>query len=218
MPQQKDPGPEVSAAEDFGVSSGARVATLVDGVFAIVMTLLVLVIDPPRVPREELDDTLVREVLRLWPRIAAFAVSFIVLGIYWMGHHTQFRFLRRVDLGLLWINLLFLMAVCLVPFTTHLVGHYGSEGIGLWLYGGNFILISLLLLAHWRYAAWRGLLREEADGDLVPLATRQILVGPALYLAAIAVSFLDPRLSLLVILAVPVLHVLPGPFHLHWTR
>jgi hypothetical protein len=50
------------------------------------------------------------------------------------------------------------------------------------------------------------------------LATRQILVGPALYLAAIAASFLDPRLSLLVILAVPVLHVLPGPFHLHWTR
>ncbi|HET6342415.1 MAG TPA: TMEM175 family protein [Gemmatimonadota bacterium] len=218
MPPQKDPGPEVSAAEDFGVSSGARVATLVDGVFAIVMTLLVLVIDPPRVPREELDETLVREVLRLWPRIAAFGVSFIVLGIYWMGHHTQFRFLRRVDLGLLWVNLLFLMAVCLVPFTTHLVGHYGSEGIGLWLYGCNFILISLLLLAHWRYAAWRGLLREEADGDLVPLATRQILVGPALYLAAIAVSFLDPRLSLLVILAVPVLHVLPGPFHLHWTR
>jgi uncharacterized membrane protein len=218
MTQHEQPGLESSAAEDSGISSGARVAALVDGVFAIVMTLLVLGIDPPRVPRDELDETLVREVVRLWPRIAAFAVSFIVLGIYWMGHHTQFRYLRHVDLGLLWVNILFLMGVCLVPFTTHLVGHYGSEGIGLWLYGGNFILISLLLLAHWRYAAWRGLLREAADGDLVPLATRQILVGPALYLAAIAVSFVDPRLSLLVILAVPILHVLPGPFHLHWTR
>lgn len=218
MAPQKDPDPEVSIAEDFGVSTGARVAALVDGVFAIVMTLLVLGIDPPRVPREQLDEELVREVLRLWPRIAAFAVSFVVLGIYWMGHHTQFRFLSRIDLGLLWVNLLFLMGVCLVPFTTHLVGHYGSEGIGLWLYGGNFILISLLLLAHWRYAAWKGLLREEADGHLVPLATRRILVGPALYLAAIAVSFVDPRLSLLVILSVPILHVLPGPFHLQWTR
>lgn len=218
MPPQKGPNPEVSTAEDLGVSTGARVAALVDGVFAIVMTLLVLGIDPPRVPREELDEELVREVLRLWPRIAAFAVSFVVLGIYWMGHHTQFRFLSRIDLGLLWVNLLFLMAVCLVPFTTHLVGHYGSEGVGLWLYGGNFILISLLLLAHWRYAAWKGLLREEANGHLVPLATRRILVGPVLYLAAIAVSFVDSRLSLLAILSVPILHVLPGPFHLQWTR
>lgn len=218
MPPRKDPNPDVSTAEDFGVSTGARIAALVDGVFAIVMTLLVLGIDPPRVPREQLDEELVREVLRLWPRIAAFAVSFVVLGIYWMGHHTQFRFLSRIDLGLLWVNLLFLMGVCLVPFTTHLVGHYGSEGIGLWLYGGNFILISLLLLAHWRYAAWKGLLREEADGHLVPLATRRILVGPALYLAAIAISFVDSRLSLLVILSVPILHVLPGPFHLQWTR
>lgn len=217
MPQPNDP-PERSAEKDFGISSGARVATLVDGVFAIVMTLLVLGIDPPRVPREELDETLVRAVARLWPRIAAFAVSFLVLGIYWMGHHTQFRFLDRIDLGLVWINILFLMAVCLVPFTTHLVGHYGSEGVSLWLYGGNFALISLLLLAHWRYASWRGLLREEADGELVPLATRQILVGPALYAAAIAVSFVNPGLSLLTILAVPVLHVLPGPFHLQWTR
>lgn len=218
MPQPEDRSFETPLDEDTRISSGARVTTLVDGVFAIVMTLLVLGIDPPRVPREELDETLVREVLRLWPRIAAFAVSFIVLGIYWMGHHTQFRFLRYVDLGLLWINILFLMGVCLVPFTTHLVGHYGSQGIGLWLYGANFILISLLLLVHWRYAAWRGLLREAADRDLVPLATRRILVGPVLYLSAIAVSFVDPRLSLLMILAVPILHVLPGPFHLHWTH
>ena len=62
------------------------------------------------------------------------------------------------------------------------------------------------------------MLREEADGHLVPLATRRILVGPALYLAAIAVSLVDSRLSLLVILSVPILHVLPGPFHLQWTR
>lgn len=191
---------------------------LTDGVFAIVMTLLVLGIDPPRVPFDELDETLVREVLQLWPRIAAFAVSFLVLGIYWMGHHTQFRFLRGVDRAILWINILFLMAVSLVPFSTHLVGHYGSQGIGLWIYGGNFILISMLLLAHWRYAARKGLLREEADPKVVARATRQILVGPVMYLAAIGVSFLDARLSLLVILAVPLLHIVPGPIHIHWTR
>lgn len=215
--------PEKTRAGGSGEGSreiprGDRIMALADGVFAIVMTLLVLGIDPPRVPHEELDETLVWEILHLWPRIAAFAVSFLVLGIYWVGHHTQFHFLRGVDRGILWINILFLMAVCLVPFSTHLVGHYGSEGIGLWIYGGNFILISLLLLAHWRYAVRKGLLREEADAKVVARGTRQILLGPALYVAAIAVSFLDSRLSLLVILGVPVLHVLPGPIHLHWTH
>lgn len=218
MTQPEDLDREIAASGPGEVRGDGRIASLVDGVFAIVMTLLVLGIDPPRVSREELDETLVREVLRLWPRIAAFAVSFLVLAIYWMAHHTQFPFLRRVDWALLWLNMLFLMAVCLVPFTTHLVGHYGSEGIGLWLYGANFILISLLLLTHWRYAAWKGLLREEVDGKFVTSVTRKMLIGPVLYLAAIAVSFLDSRLSLIVILAVPVLHVLPGPIHLHWTR
>lgn len=207
-----------SGQDPIGTPSGDRIMALADGVFAIVMTLLVLGIDPPRVPHDELDETLVREVLHLWPRIAAFAVSFLVLGIYWVGHHTQFHFLRGVDRGLLWINILFLMAVCLVPFSTHLVGHYGTQGIGFWIYGGNLILISLLLLAHWRWAVRRDLLREDADAGIVSRATRQILVGPALYAAAIGISFLDPRLSLLVILAVPVLHILPGPVHLHWTR
>ncbi|MGH7564121.1 MAG: TMEM175 family protein [Gemmatimonadota bacterium] len=218
MTQPEDLDHEIAASGPSEVQGDGRVTSLVDGVFAIVMTLLVLGIDPPRVSHEELDETLVREVVLLWPRIAAFSVSFLVLAIYWMAHHTQFPFLRRIDGALLWLNILFLMAVCLVPFTTHLVGHYGSEGVGLWLYGANFILISLLLLAHWRYAAWKGLLREEVDGKLVASATRKMLVGPALYLAAIAVSFFDPRLSLLVILAVPVLHVLPGPIHLNWTR
>ena len=67
-------------------------------------------------------------------------------------------------------------------------------------------------------ASSRARVATLVDGDLVALATRQILVGPVLYLAAITVSLLDPRLSLLAILAVPVLHVLPGPFHLYWTR
>lgn len=213
----KTPDPE-TGEEVIEIPSGARITSLADGVFAIVMTLLVLGIDPPRVPRDELEETLIREVLRLWPRLAAFAVSFLVLGIYWIGHHSQFHFLRGVNRTLLWLNILFFMAVCLVPFTTHLVGHYGSDGVALWLYSGDFIVISLLLLVHWRYAAAKGLLNDHADSKLVAKATRQILIGPLLYATAIAVSFVDPRLSLLVILAVPVLHLLPGPVHLHWTR
>lgn len=207
-----------SGEEEIDVPSGARITSLADGVFAIVMTLLVLGIDMPEASHEKLGDQLVGEILRVWPRVGAFVVSFLVLGVYWIGHHTQFHFMRGVNRAVLWLNILFFMFVCLVPFTTRVVGHYGTHGFSLWLYAGNLILISLVLLAQWRYVARAGLLKEVADEEIVSGATRQILVGPAIYLAAIAVSFFDARLALLVILLAPVLHILPGPIHLHWTR
>ncbi len=207
-----------SGEEEIDTPSGARITTLADGVFAIVMTLLVLGIDMPEVPHEQLGDQLVGEILRVWPKVGAFVVSFLVLGIYWMGHHTQFHFMSGVNRVVLWLNILFFMFVSLIPFTTRLVGHYGTVGFSMWIYAGNLVMISLVLLAHWRYVVRAGLLKDAADEEVVWSATRQILVGPAIYLAAIAVSFFDARLALLVILLAPVLHILPGPIHLHWTR
>ncbi len=203
---------------DVDAPGGDRITTLADGVFAIVMTLLVLGIEVPRVTSESLDERLVGEVLRLWPRIVSFVVSFLVLGIYWIGHHTQFRFVRAVDRAALWINIVFFMGVSLVPFTTKLVGEYGTEGIALWLYVANLTAISLLLLAHWRYLARADLLKKEVDAELIRTGTIQILVGPAIYMAALAISFIDTRLALLVVLLAPVLHILPGPIHVHWSR
>ncbi|MDX1661267.1 MAG: TMEM175 family protein [Gemmatimonadota bacterium] len=207
-----------SGEEEIDHPSGARITTLADGVFAIVMTLLVLGIEMPQVSHEYLDEKLVNEILTVWPKVGAFVVSFLVLGIYWMGHHTQFHFMRGVNRSVLWINIAFLMVVSLVPFTTRVVGHYGTQGIALWLYAGNLILISLVLLAHWRYVVGADLLTEAADEEIVQGATRQILVGPLIYVVAIAVSFFDARWALMVILVAPVLHILPGPIHLHWTR
>lgn len=211
-------GSRASARKDLEIPSGARIATLADSVFAIVMTLMVLGIDMPQVSHDALQDRLVGEVLRVWPRMGAFIVSFLVLGIYWVGHHTQFHFMRGVNRPVLWINIVFFMFVSMVPFSTQLVGHYGTEGIALWVYAANLILISLVLYAHWRYVSWAGLLREGTDPGLVRAAGRRILIGPSIYVAAIGVSFFSARLALLVILLAPILHILPGPIHLHWTR
>jgi len=206
------------AEEELETPSGKRITALADGVFAIVMTLLVLGVEVPQVPDEQIADRLVYEVLLLWPRIAAYVVSFLVLGIYWMGHHTQFHFMDGVNRTSLWINIFFFMFVCLVPFTTQLVGHYTGQEVALALYGANLIAISLMLLLHWHYAARAELLNPATEDAEMRNATRQILVGVAIFAAAIGVAFVDPRWSLLVFLLVPVLHILPGPIHLHWTR
>ncbi len=195
-----------------------RITTLADGVFAIVMTLLVLGIDVPEVPEEEIADRLVGEVLWLWPLIAAYVVSFLYLGIYWIGHHTQFHYMRVVDTNALWINIVFFMFVCLIPFTTRLVGAYDRQEIALSLYGANLIAISLAALAHWRYAAHADLLEAEVGRTEMRKATRRLLIGAGLFAIAIGLAFVDPRWSLATFIAVPVLHILPGPVHVDWTR
>ena len=195
-----------------------RITTLADGVFAIVMTLLVLGIDVPEVAEEEIADRLVDEVFWLWPLIAAYVVSFLYLGIYWIGHHTQFHYMRVVNTNALWLNIVFFMFVCLIPFTTRLVGMYDRQEIALTLYGANLIAISLAALAHWRYAGSAGLLEPETGNAEMRKATRRLLIGAALFGIAIALAFVDPRWSLAVFLIVPVLHILPGPVHVDWTR
>lgn len=201
-----------------GLADDRRITTLADNMFGIVMTLLVLGIDVPQVPDDAIADRLVNEVFLLWPRIAAYVVSFLFLGIFWMGHHTQFHFMRGVNKNVLWINILFFMCVCLVPFTTRLVGRYNGQEIALGLYGLNLIAINLMLLVHWRYAAHADLLTPETGSEEMRKVSRRILVGVAMFAAAIAVSFVSPRWSLAVFLLVPLLHVLPGPIHMHWTR
>jgi uncharacterized membrane protein len=213
---------EQAAKEEVGSPRGLpddrRITSLADGVFAIVMTLLVLGVEVPEVPEEEIADRLVLEVLHLWPLIATYVVSFLFLGIYWMGHHTQFHFMRAVDTTALWINVVFFMFVCLIPFTTRLVGTYDGQEIALILYGANLIAISLTALVHWRYAAHAGLLEPETGKEELRKATRRLLIGVGFFAVAIAVAFVDPRWSLVVFLIVPVLHILPGPVHVDWTR
>jgi uncharacterized membrane protein len=204
--------------EPRGISDTTRISSLADGVFAIVMTLLVLGVEVPEVPDEMIADQLFREVLLLWPLIAAYVVSFLVLGIYWMGHHTQFHFLRGVDRAALWMNIVFFMFVCLVPFSTRMVGQYSGQEIALLLYGTNLLAISLMLLAHWQYA-WRAHLLDPSMGDETKRkVSRQILIGATVFAAGMGMAFVQPSWSLFVFLVVPVLHILPGPVHLHWTR
>jgi uncharacterized membrane protein len=195
-----------------------RITALADGVFAIVMTLLVLGIDVPEVPEEEIADRLVDEVLWLWPLIAAYVVSFLYLGIYWIGHHSQYHYMHAVNTNALWLNIVFLMFVCMIPFTTRLVGTYHRQEIALSLYGANLIAISLASLAHWRYAGRSDLLEPQAGKAQMRRATRRILIGIALFAAAIALAFVDPRWSLATFMAVPLLHILPGPVHVDWSH
>src|SRR5262249_31212768 len=122
-----------------------RIEALGDGVFAIVMTLLIFDL---KLPEVEAPAALGPALLALWPSFLAFAISFGLLGIYWLGHRAQFQFIQYSDHGLHWLNILILACVSLLPFSTKLLGRYPSERVALAGYGANLIVIGLSLYAH----------------------------------------------------------------------
>jgi uncharacterized membrane protein len=108
------------------VSSTGRVEAFSDGVLAIAITLLVL--DRRVPPRDPLHPSLARALAEEWPAYAAYVTSFLVIGIIWVNHHAVFNLIDRIDRILLFLNLLLLMSVVAIPFTTALLSEYLIAG------------------------------------------------------------------------------------------
>jgi uncharacterized membrane protein len=203
------------SSSDRGLTK-SRIEALCDGVFAIAMTLMIFNIKVPEIPSELVGAELAHSVFSLWPQFLVYAMSFVMLGVYWVGHHNQYHYIRHTDRLLLWINVAFLLCVTLIPFSTALLGRYPTQQVALVVYALNLILVGIVLLLHWRYAISHRLLDSELDPVLVKLATRRILLAPAILVLAVVFSFVSTIISLGLCAIIPVLYVLPGEIDRHW--
>src|SRR5215471_13774083 len=95
-----------------------RIEALSDGIFAIALTLLVLELHIPDLPPNASNVQVAPALFKLWPKFLTYVVSFISLGVYWIGHHNMYHAIRRADRVLLWFNILFFMCVLLLLFST----------------------------------------------------------------------------------------------------
>jgi uncharacterized membrane protein len=128
-----------------------RVEAFSDGVFAIVITLLILDIRVPEVEYSHLATSLV-EVL---PRVFAYVISFGVIGVYWLAHHQSLQLVGKLNGLLIWLNLIYLLAVSFMPVPTALLGRYPMQPIPIVIYGLNLIvantigrIVTMYLRAH----------------------------------------------------------------------
>jgi len=193
-----------------------RLEALVDGVFAVVMTLLVLDI---KVPHPANPADLLQDLSKLRSTLLSYALSFVIAGVYWVGHHNQFAYIRRTNRPLLWINILFLMCVAFIPFSAALLAAYPGQRIAVIIYGANLIVVGLVLYLHWWYATTsHRLVDADLDPHVVRLATTRILMAPVIYVVAIGLSFVPSvgtALSISIYVLVPVLYILPGHIDRH---
>jgi uncharacterized membrane protein len=129
-----------------------RMEAFSDGVFAIVITLLVLELGVPSGSEDDLLDAVVDQ----WPTYLAYLVSFATIGAVWLEHTVITEYLDRATSVLIRLNLLLLMVVSFLPFPTRLLGeHIGEaepERVAVTIYGINLFLASALVSLLWRYA------------------------------------------------------------------
>jgi uncharacterized membrane protein len=202
---------------EVGLSKN-RIEALTDGVFAVVMTLLVLDISVPQISLSHyaiggaaVGTELLKRLFDLWPKILSFGISFMILAIYWMVHHRQFQYIKHSDRTLIWINIVFLMATCLLPFSTSLIGEYGDQEIAILVYGGNSIVIASLLYIQWWYATTSGRLVDENLNSVVKaVSSRRLLLGIIVYLITIGVSFVYIQLCVFLFAIILVTAFLPN--------
>ena len=169
----------------------SRVEAFSDGVFAIAITLLVLTIAQPANYRN-----LTHELLTRWPSLAAYVVSFAVIGIMWLNHHSLFSSFERIDRGLFYLNLLLLLTITFLPYPTGVLGEALAEGEGTRtaavFYGITMAVNAYAWTVLWLYASYhRRLLHASFPEEERGLATLLFTIGAVLYTLAIGVAFLN---------------------------
>ncbi|MDP4220701.1 MAG: TMEM175 family protein, partial [Bacteroidota bacterium] len=137
-----------------------------------------------------------------------YVVSFMVLAVYWIGHHNQFHLIASTDRTLLWINIFFLMSIAFVPFSTGLLASYNQEKEAVILYGANVIFSGIALYLHWVYASGKGnLIHPNTPKSVIYITKVRILTGIGFYIVTTAIAFLSTRISLVLFAALPFMYM-----------
>jgi uncharacterized membrane protein len=170
---------------DLSGTNPDRLSGISDGIFSVGMTLLVLglMVGQAGAPIHT-ESQLWDFVKGLSPHLLVYAMSFMTLGIFWLGQGTQLAHLARSNRNYMWIHLVFLFAVTMVPFSTLLLGSYYWLKVALIEYWLNIVLLGAMLLAGLEYGLRAGLFQEEHRRDITHLMRGRILIAQSLYAAA----------------------------------
>jgi len=158
-----------------------RLAALSDGVFAVAMTLLVLDLRVPATEAIHSEHELWHALVALSPRLVMYMMTFLTLGIFWVGQQTQLNHLARSDRSLSWIHIMFLFAVTLTPFSTMLLAEFPAYRLALIVNWLNILLLGTTLYLSWMCAMDKGLVKHDLPPEVPIAIKRRILIGQALY-------------------------------------
>lgn len=177
--------------------SKARVETFSDGVFAIIVTLLVLEIKLPEQPLEIGNTELATALLGILPKVVSWVVSFFIVCVIWVNHHRIFAQVKSISHGFFWLNALLLLWCSFIPFPTALMGNFIFNATAQLVFGAvlacmalSFSLMRVYLLRHTQ------LLQSQTNLVSFKQATRNSFIyGPGLYTLGALCSLVHPLIA-----------------------
>jgi uncharacterized membrane protein len=179
-----------------------RIMAFTDGVMAVAITLLVLNLEVPRVPGDELDEALAD----LFPSLLAYLLAFALVGRFWIIHHRLFETLRGFDSRTMTLNLTFLALIALMPFATELFDRYTQEPAAAAVFGAT---MGLAAFVHWAtivHSLRKGFVHDEHRPATEPFGSPIALGFTLIFLLSVPVAFLSPTASALLWTATILLH------------
>jgi len=186
----------------FAAQSLDRLAALSDGVFAFAMTVLVLDLRIDYSAPVASERDLWHELVKLAPQFVAYLMSFVTLGLFWVGQQTQFSRFARSSRDLAWIHIAFLLTISLMPFSTALLAHYITFRVALLTYWLNIVFAGASLFVSWRFAKATGLLKEDTTPELSEAVERRIIIAQSLYAAGAALCIINTYVSIAAIVLI----------------
>lgn len=185
-------------------ASPDRLVFLTDGVIAIIITILVLDI---KVPELGSGQSIADSLTEARPTFISFVISFLLVGMFWTLHKQTFNQVRYVDHNATWLNLLFLLALALVPYASSALGEYSEEPTALYLYGAVLIAASLLRFSLNAYFHTHpGLMWQPSSKTARRLTAMTASVPIVVYVVAMVVAGWSTTLSLILYFSIPVVY------------
>ena len=187
----------------------SRLEAFSDGVFAVAITLLILEINVPA------GENLWHQLKEEWPSFASFFVSFWVIGIIWVNHHGLLDHLKRTDRAVLYLNLLVLMTVVFIPFSTALMAEHLKSGddekVAAIVYASAFLAMGIAFGLFWTYIVkHRRELGVEIPDEEVRRMSVGFMIGNPLYAVAVVMAFISPAVVLVIVGGVAAYYMVAG--------
>jgi len=186
-----------------------RLEAFSDGMFAIIITLLVLELKVPHLASAS-GHEFFESMKELAPKFISFLFTFFLLSIFWINHHHILHQIEKVDIKLLWLNILFLFFSTLFPFIAAFIGDYPTNPFVVSLYPLNMLFAGLVLRKFWKYAFVE---TDLAPNSLTAFEKKKELrkheMSAIINLMLIALTFLYLPATLAIIMIMPFVFVVP---------
>lgn len=187
-----------------------RIEAFSDGVIAIIITIMVLELRVPKLAETFTREEFWQGMAGFWPKLLVYAMSFIIVGIFWVNHHGFFHMLKKSDGKLLWYNNFLLFCLSLIPFGTAFLGEHPWSVEAVMIFGGILALAALSFPLMGSYAMFHSdLLHDEISSELRQANFRRSWPGFILYLFSVLLAPFSIWISWAIFFIVPLYYFLP---------